>query len=169
MAPPRRRARNRRPQEGPARRARAWSASPTASSRPDRLLDYAENFVLYYGEKQKIIAQNHQFLGVNKAYASFQQRDEKDGKLGVFWHTQGSGKSFSMIFLVRKVFHKDTGNFTFVVVTDRDDLDGQIYGNFLETGTVKKNEAAQPKDSAQMRTFLGQNKRIVFTLIQKFR
>lgn len=136
---------------------------------PARLLDYVENFLLYFDGQHKIIAQNHQFIGVNKAYASFQQRSERDGKLGVFWHTQGSGKSFSMIFLVRKVFRKETGNFTFVVVTDRDDLDGQIYGNFLKSGTVKKSDAAQPIDGDQLYHFLGQNKRLVFTLIQKFR
>jgi type I restriction enzyme, R subunit len=135
---------------------------------PDRLLDYTENFVLYYKGNEKIIAQNHQFLGVNHAYESFLKREELNGKLGVFWHTQGSGKSFSMIFYVRKIFRKQTGNFTFVVVTDREDLDGQIYRNFLYTGTVSKAEAAQPKNSEEMRTFLGQNKRLVFTLIQKF-
>ena len=97
------------------------------------------------------------------------KREELAGKLGVFWHTQGSGKSFSMIFYARKIFRKLTGNFTFVVVTDRDDLDGQIYRNFLHTGTVTEAEAAQPKDSEEMRKFLGQNKRLVFTLIQKFR
>lgn len=135
---------------------------------PQRLLDYIENFVLYYQGKQKIIAQNHQFIGVNRAYEIFQRREELKGKLGVFWHTQGSGKSFSMIFYVRKIFRKEPGNFTFVVVTDRDDLDGQIYRNFLYTGTVTKEEAAQPKDSEEMRKYLGQNKRLVFTLIQKF-
>ena len=135
---------------------------------PDRLLDYAENFVLYYNTKEKIIAQNHQFLGVNRAYGAFRRREELKGKLGVFWHTQGSGKSFSMIFYVRKIFRKETGDFTFVIVTDREDLDGQIYRNFLYTGTVTKAEAAQPKSSEEMRHFLGQHKRLVFTLIQKF-
>ncbi len=134
-----------------------------------RLLDYVENFILYYKDKEKIIAQNHQFIGVNRAYDAFLRRKELQGKLGVFWHTQGSGKSFSMIFYARKIFRKQTGNFTFVVVTDREDLDGQIYRNFLHTGTVTKAEAAQPKDSQEMRKFLGQNKRLVFTLIQKFR
>jgi type I restriction enzyme, R subunit len=134
-----------------------------------RLLDYVENFILYYQGSQKIIAQNHQFIGVNRAYDAFLRREELAGKLGVFWHTQGSGKSFSMIFYARKIFRKQTGNFTFVVVTDRDDLDGQIYRNFLNTNTVQKHEAAQPKDSEEMRKFLGQNKRLVFTLIQKFR
>lgn len=135
---------------------------------PQQLLDYIENFILYHENGQKIIAQNHQFLGVNHAYQSFLQREQLKGKLGVFWHTQGSGKSFSMIFLARKAFRKQAGNFTFVVVTDRDDLDGQIYRNFLHTGTVTKSEAARPKDSAEMRKFLGENKRLVFTLIQKF-
>lgn len=134
-----------------------------------KLLDYFENFVIYHKETHKIIAQNHQFIGVNNAYRVFRQRDKMRGKLGVFWHTQGSGKSFSMIFYARKIFRKLTGNFTFVVVTDREDLDGQIYRNFLNTDTVKKHEAAQPKNSEEMRKYLGQNKRIVFTLIHKFR
>lgn len=135
----------------------------------DRLLDYIENFILYYKDSNKIIAQNHQFFGVNKAIESFKNRITQKGKLGIFWHTQGSGKSFSMIFLSRKIFHKFTGNYTFVIVTDREDLDGQIYRNFLDTGTVSKNEVARPKDSAEMRDFLGRNLRLVFTLIQKFR
>ncbi|MGH8502456.1 MAG: type I restriction endonuclease subunit R [Gammaproteobacteria bacterium] len=133
------------------------------------LLDYLENFVLYYKETQKIIAQNHQFIGVNNAYERFLKRADFGGRLGVFWHTQGSGKSFSMIFYARKIFRKLPGNFTFVVITDREDLDGQIYRNFLNTDTVKKHEAAQPKNSEEMRKFLGQNKRLVFTLIHKFR
>ena len=135
----------------------------------EKLLDYVENFVLYYNETQKIIAQNHQFIGVNKGFDKFLHREEFGGKLGVFWHTQGSGKSFSMIFYARKIFRKCTGNYSFVVITDREDLDGQIYRNFLNTGTVRKSDAAQPKNSVQMRRFLGENKRLVFTLIHKFR
>ena len=136
---------------------------------PIKLLDFIENFIIYQKETQKIMAMNHQFMGVNNAFRLFRDRDGQNGKLGVFWHTQGSGKSFSMIFYVRKIFRKLTGNYTFVVITDRDDLDGQIYRNFLNTGTVQKHEAAQPKNSKEMRKFLRQNKRIVFTLIQKFR
>ena len=105
---------------------------------------------------------------MNKGFEKFLRRAEFDGKLGVFWHTQGSGKSFSMIFYARKIFRKCKGNYSFVVVTDREDLDGQIYRNFLHTETVRKADAAQPRNSEQMRTFLGQNKRLVFTLIQKF-
>ena len=87
----------------------------------ERLLDYIENFIIYYQDNQKFIAQNHQFIGVNKTFKEFLKREEKQGRLGVFWHTQGAGKSFSMIFYARKIFRKLTGNFTFVVITDRDD------------------------------------------------
>ncbi|MBL1141587.1 MAG: type I restriction endonuclease subunit R [Proteobacteria bacterium] len=133
------------------------------------LLDYIENFIIYHKDTQKIIAQNHQFLGVNNAFDVFGEREKKKGKLGVFWHTQGSGKSFSMIFYVRKILRKVGGHFTFLVVTDRDDLDGQIYRNFLNTETVTKAEAAQPKNSEQLRDYLGKNKRLIFSLIHKFR
>ncbi len=136
---------------------------------PHKLLDYVENFVLFHKDSSKIIAQNHQFIGVNNAFERFLQREQRRGRLGVFWHTQGSGKSFSMIFYARKIFRKVTGNFSFVVVTDRQDLDGQIYRNFLNTGTIKEKDAAQPADAGEMRKFLGQNKKVVFTLIQKFR
>lgn len=137
--------------------------------KPERLLDYVENFCAFYRETQKVIAQNHQFIGVNNAFAQFVRRRELGGKLGVFWHTQGSGKSFSMVFYTRKIFRKLTGNFSFVVVTDRDDLDGQIYRNFLHTGVIGPNDDVRPRDSAQLREMLGKNKRVVFTLIQKFR
>jgi len=136
---------------------------------PAQLLDYIENFILFYKGNQKIIAQNHQFIGVNRALQRFQTRDGEKGKLGVFWHTQGSGKSFSMIFYTRKIQRKIGGQYTFVVITDRDDLDGQIYRNFLHTQTVKKEDAARPGNSEKLREALGQHKRIVFTLIQKFR
>ncbi|MBL8405656.1 MAG: type I restriction endonuclease subunit R [Dechloromonas sp.] len=137
--------------------------------KPERLLDYVENFCVFYRETQKVIAQNHQFIGVNNAFAQFIRRRELKGKLGVFWHTQGSGKSFSMVFYTRKIFRKLTGNFSFVVVTDRDDLDGQIYRNFLHTGVIGPKDDVRPRDSAQLREMLGKNKRVVFTLIQKFR
>lgn len=136
---------------------------------PRRLLDYVENFIVFHKETTKIVAQNHQFIGVNTAFKRFLNREQHDGKLGVFWHTQGSGKSFSMIFYARKIFRKVTGNFSFVVVTDRTDLDNQIYRNFLNTKTIKEKDAAQPSNSEEMRKFLGQNKKVVFTLIQKFR
>lgn len=136
--------------------------------RPDRLLDYLENFTVFYNDTQKIIAQNHQFTGVNRALESLEERKAKRGKLGIFWHTQGAGKSFSMIFLVRKVYRKLQGSYTFVVITDRRDLDDQIYKNFIHTETVLESDAAQPKNAEQLRQYLSQNKRLVFSLIQKF-
>ena len=63
----------------------------------ETLLDYIENFILYDRRRTKIIAKNHQFFGVNNAYTAFLNREQLQGKLGVFWHTQGSGKSYSMV------------------------------------------------------------------------
>lgn len=143
-----------------------------------RLLDYVENFILYFNDAIKIAAKNHQFLGVNNAADNFSKRLQHDqqgtdtdnkGKLGVFWHTQGSGKSYSMIFFTQKVFRKFTGNFTFLIVTDRDDLDGQIYKNFLGAGAFKKDAKCRPANSDELREMLGTNTRYIFTLIQKFR
>lgn len=144
----------------------------------NHLLDYVENFVLFYKDAVKIVAKNHQFLGVNNAIRNFRERLAHDrsgtdaanrGKLGVFWHTQGSGKSYSMVFFARKVFRKFVGNYTFLIVTDRDDLDGQIYRNFLGAGAIKKNDPVRPKNSEELRAMLGTNQRFIFTLIQKFR
>lgn len=135
----------------------------------ENLLDYIENFILYESKRIKIIAKNHQFLGVNNAVEQFKKRKELDGKLGVFWHTQGSGKSYSMAFFVNKINRKIKGNFTFLLITDRVDLDGQLYKNFLRTEVVTKEESAQPKDSRALREFLQSNKAFIFTLIHKFR
>lgn len=143
-----------------------------------RLLDYIENFILYYNDVVKIAAKNHQFLGVNNAVKNFSLRLQHDkegtdkgnkGKLGVFWHTQGSGKSYSMIFFARKIFRKFTGNYTFLIVTDRDDLDGQIYRNFLGSGAFAKDTKCRPGNSEDLRAMLQTNTRYIFTLIQKFR
>ena len=136
---------------------------------PKNLLDYIENFILYDRRRTKIIAKNHQFFGVNNAYNAFLRREELKGKLGVFWHTQGSGKSYSMVMLARKIKHKCTGNFTFLVVTDREDLDTQIYKNFLRTEFITDKDKVQPANSKQLREELKTNKTILFTLIHKFR
>lgn len=135
----------------------------------ERLLDYIENFVLFDNQKYKIIAKNHQYLGVNNLIHSVENREELKGKLGVFWHTQGSGKSYSMVMFARKVKRKIPGNFTFLVITDREDLDTQIYKNFLRTEVIGNNDEYRPKDSKQLRDFLTKNKEFVFTLIHKFR
>lgn len=133
------------------------------------LIDYIENFILFYNQKIKIIAKNHQFIGVNNLFRSVLNREKLEGKLGVFWHTQGSGKSFSMVMFSRKVNRKIKGNFSFLIITDREDLDTQIYKNFLRTEVIGEKDQCQPKNSEQMRSFLQTNKPFLFTLIHKFR
>lgn len=133
------------------------------------LIDYIENFILFENKSIKIIAKNHQFLGVNNLMESVHNRKELNGKLGVFWHTQGSGKSYSMVMFARKVRRKVEGNFTFLVITDRDDLDTQIYKNFVRTEVVGNKEECQPKNGQQLREYLQTNKSFIFTLIHKFR
>lgn len=135
----------------------------------ETLLDYVENFILFENKRMKILAKNHQFLGVNNGIESFRNREKLNGKLGVFWHTQGSGKSYSMAMFINKINRKMTGNFTFLMVTDRQDLDGQLYKNFLRTETVTEEESANPKNGAALRSDLQTNKPFLFTLIQKFR
>lgn len=135
----------------------------------NRLIDYIENFILFHNQSVKIIAKNHQFLGVNNLIESVRNREELNGKLGVFWHTQGSGKSYSMVMFARKVKRKIEGNFTFLIITDREDLDTQIHKNFVNTDVIGKKEECQPKNGKQLREFLQTNKAFIFTLIQKFR
>jgi type I restriction enzyme R subunit len=139
-----------------------------------KLLDLVENFILFderKGELNKLIAKNHQFLGVNNAIAAVERVKQNHGKLGVFWHTQGSGKSYSMVFFSQKVLRKIPGNWTFVIVTDRQDLDGQIYRNFANTGAVLEDEKRVRPDNAEdlKRMLNREDHRYVFTLIQKFR
>lgn len=134
-----------------------------------RLIDYIENFIIFQNQSIKIIAKNHQFLGVNNLMESVKNRKELQGKLGVFWHTQGSGKSFSMVFFARKVRRKIPGNFTFLVITDREDLDTQIHKNFVRTEVLGPKDECQPKNGAQLREYLQGNKSFIFTLIHKFR
>ena len=89
------------------------------------------------------------------------------GRLGVFWHTQGSGKSFSMIFFSQKILRKFEGNYTFLIVTDRKELDEQIYKNFASVGAVTEQEVhAETRD--HLKQLLRENHRNIFTLIQKF-
>lgn len=134
-----------------------------------RLIDYIENFILFQNQSIKIIAKNHQFLGVNNLMDSVYNRKALQGKLGVFWHTQGSGKSFSMVMFTRKVRRKIPGNFTFLIITDRVDLDTQIHKNFVRTETLGDKEECQPKDGKQLREYLQSNKPFIFTLIHKFK
>ena len=194
----------------------------------DRLLDIVENFILFDeskpGATRKVIARNHQVLGVNRAVASVARQEELKlefpperrlrhrvvelplesrapvanlptlpmaaepppppyvatrpvgiverahpdlGRLGVFWHTQGSGKSYSMAFFAEKVRRKLKGNFTFLLMTDRNDLDGQIYRTFVGCGIADDNtpRAASGDDLEKL---LKESHRYVFSLIHKF-
>ena len=136
--------------------------------RKERLLDYIENFIFFDSKSIKILAKNHQYLGVNNLMDAVRHREELKGKLGVFWHTQGSGKSYSMVMFVRKVRRKLCGNFTFLIITDREDLDTQIHKTFVRSEVIGDKEECQPKNAAQLREFLSGNKPMVFTLIHKF-
>lgn len=136
---------------------------------PETLIDYIENFILFENKRTKILAKNHQYLGVNNGIEAVNNREKLNGKLGVFWHTQGSGKSYSMAMFINKINRKTTGNFTFLMVTDRNDLDNQLYKNFLRTETITKDNAVMPNNSEQLRKDLQTNTPFLFTLIQKFR
>ncbi|HAS86127.1 MAG TPA: deoxyribonuclease HsdR, partial [Candidatus Competibacteraceae bacterium] len=141
---------------------------------PARLLGLVENFTLFSEHKQglvKIFGQNHQFLGVNNAIASMlEARQRGHGRAGVFWQTQGSGKSFTMVFFAQKVLRKIAGNWTFVIVTDRVELDEQIAKTFKAVGAVNDAEGEQchAVSGAHLRELLRGNHRYVFTLIHKF-
>jgi len=142
---------------------------------PARLLDIAENFTLFSEHKQglvKALAQNHQYLGVNNAIAAtLEARSRGDGRGGVFWQTQGSGKSFSMVFFAQKILRKVPGDWSFVVVTDRDELDDQIAKTFAACGAVTAEESKRchATSGLHLSELLKENHRYVFTLIQKFR
>lgn len=135
--------------------------------RKETLIDLLENFVLFYADRAKIVGKNHQFLGVNNAFVAFQNRQALDGKLGVFWHTQGSGKSFSMAFLANKIRRKIAGNFKFVFITDREDLEDQLHKTFSRSGIIAENVRARSADDLQAR--IQNTSPFVFTLIQKFK
>jgi len=190
---------------------------------PDRVLDIVENFILFDASKagatRKVIARNHQVLGVNNAVASViyqeelkakfppekrlkhrfvelptaeltdqdmlalaqvEQRDPTKpmmqwvesahpdlGKLGVFWHTQGSGKSYSMAFFTEKVRRQVSAKFTFLLMTDRKDLDSQIYRTFVGCG-VANEKTPRATDGDALKRLLSENHRYVFSLIHKF-
>lgn len=135
-------------------------------------LDLLENFVLFdhsEGRITKILARNHQYLGVNRAIEAYRNRQFMNGKLGVFWHTQGSGKSYSMVFFARKVNQKFEGSPTFVVLTDREELNKQISELFVNCGLIK-GEAKEfvASSGANLAERIKENPPYVFTLIHKF-
>jgi len=136
-------------------------------------MDLFENFILYdhsEGKTIKILARNHQFLGVNEAVESYKERKLRQGKLGVFWHTQGSGKSYSMVFFAQKIRRKFTGSPTFVILTDREELNKQISDTFEACGCLGNVEAKQfiPSSGTKLMEMLIGNPSYIFTLIHKF-
>jgi type I restriction enzyme, R subunit len=198
----------------------------------DRLLDVVENFILFDGSKpgatRKVVARNHQVLGVNLAVASVVRQEELKrefpperrlqhrvielplerraiadekrrlsarqsetaapalpsyipegpveiverahpdlGRLGVFWHTQGSGKSYSMALFAEKVRRKVPGNFTFLLMTDRHDLDDQIYKTFAGSGITGK-DTPRAATGDDLEHLLKENHPYIFSLIHKF-
>lgn len=196
----------------------------------DRLLDIVENFILFDeskpGATRKVVARNHQVLGVNRAVASVKRQEELKaqfppgerlryrvielplekraarqlaangdaaadealalpsfipegpleiverahpelGRLGVFWHTQGSGKSYSMAFFTEKVRRKVEGNFTFLLMTDRHDLDDQIYGTFVGCG-ITSDKTPRAAGGDDLEKVLKENHSYIFSLIHKF-
>lgn len=140
----------------------------------ENFLDLFENFILYdhsNGHTAKILARNHQYLGVNEAMKAYAARKLNDGKLGVFWHTQGSGKSYSMLFFAKKVRRKMTGTPTFVILTDRDELNTQISDTFENCGLLGKDIKASQyiaTSGSDLVQKLKGNPSFIFTLIQKF-
>jgi type I restriction enzyme, R subunit len=141
---------------------------------PSRLLDLIENFTLFSDQSGggiKVLGQNHQFLGVNNAIRAMEKaKSEGHGRGGVFWQTQGSGKSYSMVFFSQKILRKLPGNWTFVVVTDRVELDDQIAKTFKAVGAINDAESktCHAQSGRQLRELLRGNHRYVFTLIHKF-
>lgn len=139
----------------------------------ENFLDLFENFILFDhsgGHTAKILACNHQYLGVNEAMKAYAARKLNDGKLGVFWHTQGSGKSYSMLFFAQKVRRKFEGSPTFVILTDREELNTQISDTFENCGLLGKTKASQfiASSGDDLVQKLHGNPSFIFTLIQKF-
>lgn len=140
----------------------------------DRLLDIVENFILFdcgASGIKKVLARNHQYHGVNKAMQKYRDRERLKGRLGVFWHTQGSGKSYTMVFLAQKILRKSNNQPMFVMVTDRVELNLQLANVFSSCGVMgscpsPKNYIAQSRNDLIKKLHSGNN--FIFTLIQKF-
>lgn len=137
--------------------------------RKDRLLDIISNFILW-SEDSKILSAYHQYFGVKKAITSTENAiDNKTGKAGLLWHTQGSGKSFSMVFYAGNMI-KVLNNPSIVVVTDRNDLDNQLFTTFAKCSEYLKQEPVQIENRQDLNEKLEGRKSggIFFTTLQKF-
>lgn len=143
---------------------------------PQHLMDIFENFLLFdesSGNIVKLMAKNHQFIGVNRVLENVENIEDLEGKLGVYWHTQGSGKTYSMVFLCEKIHRKFGGSYTFLIVVDRTELENQAYDTFSGVGIVNNKNVIAGKKSGisgrdHLRELLSDNHRYVFSLIHKF-
>lgn len=149
-----------------------WSTLFKGMFAKERLLDIVKNFICFSHEQNadaKILAGYHQYFAVRKAIESTVKATETDGKGGVFWHTQGSGKSLSMVFyarLLQEALHSPT----IVVITDRNDLDNQLYGQFAKCQEFLRQEPQQAESREDLRQKLLHREAngILFTTMQKF-
>jgi len=137
-----------------------------------RLLDIIKNFICFSNEginTYKILAGYHQYFAVRKAIESTKHATITDGKGGVFWHTQGSGKSLSMVFYAN-LLQEALNSPTIVVLTDRNDLDDQLYGQFAKCKDFLRQEPLQAESRENLKTLLAgrQANGIIFTTMQKF-
>lgn len=138
----------------------------------ERLLDIIKNFICFSNEginSYKILAGYHQYFAVKKAIESTKHATVTDGKGGVFWHTQGSGKSLSMVFYAH-LLQEALDSPTIVVLTDRNDLDNQLYSQFVKCKDFLRQEPLQAESRENLKTLLAgrQANGIIFTTMQKF-
>lgn len=138
----------------------------------ERLLDIIKNFICFSNEgvnKFKILAGYHQYFAVRKAIESTKHATVTDGKGGVFWHTQGSGKSLSMVFYAH-LLQEALNSPTIVVITDRNDLDDQLYGQFAKCKEFLRQEPVHAESRKNLKELLDGRKAngIIFTTMQKF-
>ena len=138
----------------------------------DRLLDIIKNFICFNNDginSYKILAGYHQYFAVRKAVERTKLAVSGDGKIGVFWHTQGSGKSLSMVFYAH-LLQQAIDSPTIVVITDRNDLDNQLYGQFCNCKDFLRQEPVQAESREHLKQLLEGRKAngIIFTTMQKF-
>jgi len=151
-----------------------WSTLFEGMFAPERFLDILKNFILFSedadpAKSKKVLAAYHQYFAVKKALQSAEEASKTDGRGGVFWHTQGSGKSLSMVFFAKQL-QNVLESPTIVVITDRNDLDGQLYGQFCDCKAFLRQDPKQATSRANLLELLKghQANGIFFTTMQKF-
>ena len=153
-------------------KAATWKTPLDGMLPKERLLDIVRNFVCFNDSNDrivKILAAYHQYFGVRKAIERATKAVEGDGKIGVFWHTQGSGKSLSMVFFAH-LLQSRLDSPTIVVITDRNDLDDQLYGQFGRCSAFLRQTPVQAESRKDLKDLLEGREAngIIFTTMQKF-